>query len=646
MKKPYLESLPAQRIHPTGIFLDLLKKQASGLTGHLPEVFPDVSDASAWLGGDGESWERGPYYLDGLVPLAFLLGDEFLLARVEIWISAILSSQREDGFFGPASNDDWWPRFVAVKAVAAYQEATGSAQALRFLIRFCDHMSANIETRPPEFWGYARGLEAFPAVLLVWEKTGDDAYLGLLRRLEKLTYDWNGFFHAFPYPKPTSVYLNRTFFLAAKPVLSFLDHLRKRQKVMKPRSLQTIQKANRKRSVGIYLTTHGVNLAMAVKYPVYSGFLRGDARAEDLLSAVDTLLRYHGTAVGVFSSDEHLNGPSPDKGIELCTVVELMYSLEETLRLTGDPIVADRLEFLAQNALPAMFTPDLCAHQYLQQTNQPLATVKHRPFYDAGPRATTFGVAPNYGCCAVNMHQGFPKYVQAAVMTDGDAAIVFLFVAGTYDIPFADGNVVIEIVTGYPFEDEMTLKVVAVTAPSPKSLRIRRPYQAPMTLDGTAVPGTESIILTMAMTAGDAFSLRIDFPIATLHNVDGTASIRRGGLLFSRKLMAKEIELGGTPPFHDREFTSRDRIRYALVLQNGQVGNPVVHHPEIPESDFYRNPMTIAVTAVIQATGERVVLPLVPYATAPLRITHFPIYRHGKTEPSTNAEHRKQKEKT
>ncbi len=73
MKKPYLETLPASRISPAGPFLDLLKKQAAGLSGHLPDLFPDVSTSSAWLGGDGESWERGPYYLDGLVPLSFLL---------------------------------------------------------------------------------------------------------------------------------------------------------------------------------------------------------------------------------------------------------------------------------------------------------------------------------------------------------------------------------------------------------------------------------------------------------------------------------------------------------------------------------------------------------------------------------------------
>ncbi len=39
--------------------------QAAGLTGHLDEFWNDVGPNSGWLGGTGESWERGPYYLEG-----------------------------------------------------------------------------------------------------------------------------------------------------------------------------------------------------------------------------------------------------------------------------------------------------------------------------------------------------------------------------------------------------------------------------------------------------------------------------------------------------------------------------------------------------------------------------------------------------
>ena len=67
--------LPLTSIRPAGWLEDQLRIQANGLSGHLDETWDDVGPNSGWLGGTGESWERGPYYLDGLVPLAYLLDD-------------------------------------------------------------------------------------------------------------------------------------------------------------------------------------------------------------------------------------------------------------------------------------------------------------------------------------------------------------------------------------------------------------------------------------------------------------------------------------------------------------------------------------------------------------------------------------------
>ncbi len=77
------DPLPLGAIRPAGWLRAQLQIQANGLGGHLDETWPDVGPNSGWLGGTGESWERGPYFLDGLVPLAYLLDDARLKAKAQ-----------------------------------------------------------------------------------------------------------------------------------------------------------------------------------------------------------------------------------------------------------------------------------------------------------------------------------------------------------------------------------------------------------------------------------------------------------------------------------------------------------------------------------------------------------------------------------
>lgn len=94
--------LPLGTVKPGGWLKTQLEIQAAGLTGNLDDFWPDLVNSS-WRGSDGEAWERGPYYLDGLVPLAYLLNDSRLIEKVKNWIEPLLSS----------SNDTGWSRELA-----------------------------------------------------------------------------------------------------------------------------------------------------------------------------------------------------------------------------------------------------------------------------------------------------------------------------------------------------------------------------------------------------------------------------------------------------------------------------------------------------------------------------------------------------
>jgi uncharacterized protein len=105
-----LRTLPLGTLRPTGWLLERLRLQADGMAGHLDEFWPDVA-RSGWIGGDAEGWERGPYWLDGITGIAYLLDDARLEAKVRRWVDHILEHQHPDGWFGPRAGEaTWWLR--------------------------------------------------------------------------------------------------------------------------------------------------------------------------------------------------------------------------------------------------------------------------------------------------------------------------------------------------------------------------------------------------------------------------------------------------------------------------------------------------------------------------------------------------------
>ena len=66
LPKAYIE-LPIGAIHAEGWMEDQLNRMREGMTGHLDQVYEHVmGPRNGWLGGDGDVWERGPYWIDGL----------------------------------------------------------------------------------------------------------------------------------------------------------------------------------------------------------------------------------------------------------------------------------------------------------------------------------------------------------------------------------------------------------------------------------------------------------------------------------------------------------------------------------------------------------------------------------------------------
>lgn len=619
--KDIWEKIPIKGIKLSGIHKNLLDHQGEGLTKHIGSVFKDLSDHSAWLGGDGESWERGPYYIDGLIPLAYLLDDQELIDQAKKWIEKIFESQDDSGFFGPKSNHDSWPRAVVMKAMVSYYLATEDFRVVTFLENYIKYLNQHIDEQPFEFWGYARGLEGKETLDLMRKISEIKDIDQLEQKLKDNTLDWASFFKQFPYEKPTHSYINKYFFHAVKPFFVFFDHIAKTRKNPKIKEKNKILKARQSKNNYTYLTTHGVNLAMALKYLVYN-----EEKEDIMFEALDKVLQSHGNALYLFSSDEHLNGLSPETGIELCTVVEMMYTMEETMRLTGSMKAADYLEYYAYNALLATISKDFCSHQYVQQVNQLDCEVKRHDFYDANRYANTFGVAPNFGCCAANMHQGWPKLMTGAVMKKGDDIYMFMYVSGTYQVKFDDGYMTLKVETSYPFEDYVKITCIKTIRKSQRDLVLRIPFKSKTIITRNdiieEVIENQDTYVVEDFKLGNVLNLNFDFQIETIKNPDQSISVKKGPLLFAQEIKGEEFLIKGKKPFHDRGYHPLEKVSLVPVIKNEKV---VVKSKdfEYSKNTFFDNKIWITIEGYDPKTNHKGDIKLIPYGLTTLRKTQF-----------------------
>ncbi|MBP5238455.1 MAG: hypothetical protein ILO64_05665, partial [Clostridia bacterium] len=153
-------------IKPTGWIARQLKIQAEGLAGNLDNMWPDVQN-SAWIGGDKEGWERVPYWLDGFVPLAYLLRDKGMIARAQKYLNAIMDRQQPDGWICPCKDEergnyDMWALFLICKVLAEYGVYADDARAVECVYRAMKNLYIRMKegTSVIRWWAKFRHYEA------------------------------------------------------------------------------------------------------------------------------------------------------------------------------------------------------------------------------------------------------------------------------------------------------------------------------------------------------------------------------------------------------------------------------------------------------------------------------------------------------
>ena len=548
---PFAE-LPLGSVHPQGWLLKQCELQRDGLTGHAEELYAnDLGTNSAWLGGTGENWERGPYYFKGLVALAYTLDDAGLKQKAQKWIDWLLNHQGADGYIGPVSNNDWWPRMVATYALKDYYEATGDARVPAFLDNYFHYMLANLPKRHLNEWGKARAGDEMDVALWLYNRNGDTNLLSVVQLLRDQAYDWSG------------IFTDNGFMLSGTD----------------------------------FHPKHNVNVEQALKMPaVYYQLSAHDEDERALTLGFNNLMRENGLSCGINSGTEFVSGNASVQGVELCATVEAMLSLETAVRITGDPALADRLETISFNALPAGLANDIKGLQYYTLPNNVIAINGGHGYNQDYVNGSVPGPASGFPCCRYNLHMGWPKLVQNSWAATPDDGLALIAYAPTV-VSTTVGGKAVQIVedTGYPFEEQVRLKIsTSKSASFPLVLRIPGWCdQATITVNGRAQHGIKPGSLhRLARTwrNGDSVVINFPMPVQLKTGPSRSVAVSRGPLVYSLKIGERwdvrtpdKLKLG----FDEFEVHSTTPWNYALQLDPSRPSASLTFtNFQVPENPF------------------------------------------------------------
>jgi hypothetical protein len=560
--KPPLEpsafvKLPIGAIVPKGWLRHQLDLEAKGLVGRLTEVSPWCKhEGNAWLSAKGEGhspWEELPYWLKGFGDLGYVLGDQRIIAEANVWLDAILARQEPDGWFGPAANKtridgtpDCWPNMPVLNALQSFYEYTKDSRVLPFMTRYFQwqlRLPRDNFLRP--FWQYIRAGDNLESVYWLYNRTNESWLLELGKKIHERTAPWT----------------------------------------------ETIP------------TWHGVNISQGFRQPaVYFLQAKDAAFVRAAERNYDTVMDKYGQVPGgMFGADENCREGyyGPRQGAETCTMVEFMHSFQMLMKITGNPLWADRCEEVAFDSYPAARPPDLKGLHYLTAPNMiKLDRANKSPALEDGGCMLAYDPF-SYRCCQHNISHGWPYYAEELWLATPDNGLcASLYAASEVTAKVGDGTeVTITESTDYPFDETISLKI-ATPKPVAFPLYLRIPRWCEKAR--VAVIGevgdvmTEPLrfaVISRSWANGDTVELALpaDGVEVRWWKKNDAMSVHRGPLTYSLKIGEKWIKYGGTDEWPAYEVFPTTPWNYGLAFKEAGPSRPfeVVKKPgPLPDQPF------------------------------------------------------------
>ncbi len=545
-----LMKLPIGAIEPRGWLRQQLLLMADGMTGHLSEFSHYLAPTSAWrtFKPDDAGWEEMPYWLRGYGDLGYVLKDSRITGEAMRWINATLSSQQPDGYFGPPINkthDDLWPNMLMLNVLQSFYESTGNARVLPFMSHYCRY-ELDLPQRKllPGSWQKIRGGDNLASVYWLYNRTGDRRLLRLGRKLFEATADW---------------------------------------------------------TIGPQ-TQHGVNNAQGFREPAtYYQQSRNPMHLEATERNYAAVMGTYGQVPGgMFGADENWRPgkTGPQQAAETCSMVEFMHSFEMLLKITGNPVWADRCETVALNSLPAALTPELKGLHYLTAPNLVECDPSGQHDFDNPGYMLPFSPREVYRCCQHNVAMGWPYYAEHLwLATHGNGLAAVLYAPSSVEARVGHGaRLRIEEQTDYPFGENVELRL-SLSGPAFFPLLLRVPGWcdgAAVAVNGKRVsaeaPPASYISLERTWRDGDRVELELPMKtrLTEWKKQANAVSVNHGPLSYSLKIGERWEKVGGTPDWPELAVYPSTPWNVGLVVDRANPGASfrLARKPKIENQPF------------------------------------------------------------
>lgn len=620
-----LIALPPGAVEPDGWLRDWCLAAKDGLTGHMEEVDPAFRQAWAadykmtgehvtlWDQG-GWPYEGGGYWFDGLARLGYVLHDRELIQRTKSRLDVIVDNMTPDSIVFM-----WWLNKTKPEDLDAV-EGRGK--------------------REPEWPMWANGLLG-RAMVGYYAGSGDERILKTLETAYSGQRDWVRLGWAMSNPWPAFETYTWTGNKAIKEALTTLftqgSHNTKDWTWNRYRRPPNDKPGAEPADHGVHFCETTAPWALGYLWTGQHEFLDAALKWHELIER-DCM-----QPQGVPVFDEYWGPTGAFRGTETCDVAAWMWAQMLLLGVSGQGLMADRIERAFFNAGPATVARDFKTHVYFQSPN--------RMADGSLPAAGQFTFRAKHIplCCTAALTRILPNYVIHMWMATRDNGLAAACYGPCKVSALAADHVPVQLIcrTDYPFDETIEITVKPEReANFPLSLRIPGwCTQAVLKIndaDMKASPDANGFVrVERTWRSNDKIVLRLPMAPRVVTGRDANAgnapyaSVSMGPLLFA--LPIPDTQDPNTP-------NPAAKWQYALDTQNGKLSSDItVERGPMPAKWDWplESPVRLRAGAVsfdwkptlqtplppepVAQGGPQESITLIPFGCTKLRVSMFPV---------------------